>query len=104
LKFYSTVNRIIIEKYIDFENKLKINSSLKVMSGSSRLEQEINDIPLADEDVTEELSDNESHNQNDSKLSERYRFEQSIESIPSVYTNGTDSPTSAQHNCIQFFI
>ncbi len=74
------------------------------MSGSSRLEQEINDIPLADEDVTEELSDNESHNQNDSKLSERYRFEQSIESIPSVYTNGTDSPTSAQHNCIQFSI
>jgi len=75
------------------------------MSGtSSRLQDEINDIPLADEDVTEELSDIESHNQSDGKLSDlsissqRYGLEQSIESIPSAYTNGTDSP-SAQYNC-----
>ena len=77
---------------------------------SSRLEEVINDIPLADEDATEELSDglDSSQTQSQEKLSEsesqRYRVEggQSIESIPSVYTNGTDSP-SAQHSCMSFF-
>ena len=74
-------------------------------STTSRLEDEINDIPLADEDVTEELSDglDSSSNISTEKLSEsgsqRFQMdEQSIESIPSVYTNGTDSPT-AQQSC-----
>jgi len=74
---------------------------------SSRLEEEINDIPLADEDATEELSDGltSSQNQSQEKLSESdsQRFReidgQSIESIPSVYTNGTDSP-GAQHSSL----
>ncbi len=76
----------------------------------SRIEDQINDIPLADEDVTEELSDgpDSSQNQSQEKLSEsdsqRYRLDgQSMESIPSVYTNGTNSP-SAQHNCKPFII
>ena len=74
-------------------------------ASSSRLE-ELNDIPLADEDATEELSDghDSSQDQSQEKLSEsdsqRYRLDgQSIESISSVYTNGTDSPT-AQHSCM----
>lgn len=74
-------------------------------SATSRLENEINDIPLVDEDVTEDLSDglDSSHNHSTEKLSEsdsqRFQIdEHSIESIPSVYTNGTDSPT-AQQSC-----
>jgi len=72
---------------------------------SSRLEEEMNDIPLADEDATEELSDGPDSNQNQSQDksesdSQRYTLDgQSIESIPSVYTNGTDSPT-AQHSSL----
>ncbi|CAG2165264.1 unnamed protein product [Oppiella nova] len=71
------------------------------MSTSTPIADQMNDIPLADEDATEELSDgiDSSHTHSDEKLSElsatsqRYQLDgQSIESIPSVYTNGTDSP------------
>ena len=83
----------------------------EMTASSSRLEDEINDIPLADEDATEELSDglDSSQTQSQEKLSESdsQRFRgidgHSIESISSVYTNGTDSPTSGQHNCMQTF-
>jgi len=81
------------------------NTTTPTTTGS-RLEEEINDIPLADEDVTEELSDgaDSGHNQSQEKSesdSQRYRLDgQSIESISSVYTNGTDSPNSAQHHSL----
>ncbi|CAG2103522.1 unnamed protein product [Medioppia subpectinata] len=77
-----------------------------VLPTGSRIEDQINDIPLADEDAPEELSDgvDSCHTHSEEKLSEltnasqRYQLDgQSIESIPSVYTNGTDSP-GAHHN------
>lgn len=62
---------------------------------TNRLQDEINNIPLADEDAAEDLSDIESSH----KSCQRFRHEQSIESIPSVYTNGNESPVAAP-NCI----
>ena len=98
------INRNIIWNFSSIE---RIISMSETTATTSRLEEEINDIPLADEDVTEELSDGPDSSQNQSeKLSEsdsqRYRLDgQSMESITSVYTNGTDSP-SAQHSCKSF--
>jgi len=75
---------------------------------TSRLQDEINDIPLVDEDVTEELSDCDMNSKRDDKLSDEAYVEtyveteqrslphdQSIESISSVYGYRIDSMGSA---------
>ncbi|XP_054163082.1 short coiled-coil protein-like [Oppia nitens] len=61
---------------------------------SDRIADQLNDIPLADEDAPDDISDDSNQTQSQEKLCEAQRYQmdgQSFESIPSVYTNGTDS-------------
>ena len=66
---------------------------------------EINSFPLADEDAQDEFEDADGNNHDDQaknsmkNVNSRFTHEHSIESIPSAYTNGIESP-SASHNCI----
>lgn len=67
---------------------------------------EINNFPLADEDAQDEFQDADGNNHDDQAKNsmknvnpQRFTHEHSIESIPSAYTNGIESP-SASHNCI----
>jgi hypothetical protein len=59
-------------------------------TGSERLQEEINNIPLADEDSQAVLSDDSEPGSLSEDLSTTHG--RSIESIPSAYTNGSNSP------------
>jgi len=69
---------------------------MRMATGAQKLQDEINNIPLADEDSQAVLSDD---SEEAASLSEDFSAHhgRSIESIPSAYTNGSTSPV---HNSL----